>query len=296
MFTLKNDLLKITIRRVGAELQKITSVKNGLEFMWDGDPNIWASYAPNLFPIVGRLKDGEYSHGTKNYKLPKHGFARESEYFYLSDKSDNQLRFTLENSKETLLAYPFKFQYSVTYELIKNSIHITYEVKNTDDKMIHFSLGGHPAFKCPIFPDENYDDYSLRFDHPETAPTHLLNLKSGLFNGQTQNIFQESNTIHLNSHLFDNDALVFKNLKSKNVTLESKTHGEILKFNFEDFPFLGIWAKPNADFVCIEPWQGLADYENSSQIFIEKEGMVSLEEKDTFKVSYSIKIHKTHLV
>lgn len=296
MFTLKNAILKITIHPVGAELQKISSVKNGKEFMWDGSPNIWSSYAPNLFPIVGELKDGEFSYENKSYQLTRHGFARHSDDFVLSDKSDDHLKFTLEYSEETLLIYPFKFEYSVSYELIDNAIKITYSVENVDDKTIYFCLGGHPAFKCPLYPDESYDDYSLIFEHPETSPTHLLNLNTGLFNGQTEPVFKTPNAIQLNPHLFDKDALVFKDLKSKKISLESKKHGEILNFNFEDFPFLGIWAKPNANFVCIEPWQGLADSEDSNQVLKDKEGIVALETNNIYNASYTIEIHQTHLV
>ncbi|MEO5789235.1 aldose 1-epimerase family protein [Gelidibacter sp.] len=296
MFSLKNALLKISVHPVGAELRKISSVKNVNEFMWNGNPDIWNGHAPNLFPIVGGLKDGEYLHGTDIYKLSRHGFARNNDDFVLSEKNNDQLTFTLKYSEETLLSYPFKFEYSVSYELLKNTIKITYEVKNIDDKTIYFCLGGHPAFKCPVYPDENYDDYNLKFEYPETSQTHLLNLNTGLFTGQTEATFNTPNTIDLNYHLFDKDALVFKDLKSKKVTLESKKHGEILSVKYQDFPFLGIWAKPNADFVCIEPWQGLADSENSNQILKDKEGIVALEKHKTYSASYTIEIHETHLV
>ncbi|MGC1632816.1 MAG: aldose 1-epimerase family protein [Gelidibacter sp.] len=296
MFTLKNALLKISVHPVGVELRKITSVKNAKEFMWNGNPDIWSGHAPNLFPIVGALKDDEYLHETDIYKLSKHGFVRNNADFVLADKNNDQLRFTLKYSKETLLNYPFKFEYSVCYELLKNTIKITYEVENVDDKTIYFCIGGHPAFKCPMYPDENYDDYFLKFEHPETSKTHLLNINNGLFNSKTEPVFKSPTAITLNYHLFDKDALVFKDLKSRKVTLESKKHGEILSVKYKDFPFLGIWAKPNANFVCIEPWQGLADSENSNQVLKDKEGIVALEKHKTYSASYTIEIHETHLV
>lgn len=295
MFILKNSLLEISIHSVGAELQKISAVNNALQFMWDGNPEVWSGHAPNLFPIVGELKDGKYLYDSKSYNLSRHGFARHSHGFVLSDKSDSRLTFTLEYSEKTLLVYPFKFKYSVTYELVANAIHITYTVKNSDDKNIYFCLGGHPAFKCPVYPNETYEDYSLQFEHPETSQTHLLNLKTGLFTSDTEAVFDTPNSIALNYHLFDKDALVFKDLKSRKVTLKSKKHGEILSFNFEDFPFLGIWAKPKANFVCIEPWQGLADSEDSNQILKQKEGIVALEENQTYSATYTIEIHESHL-
>ncbi len=296
MFTLKNELLKISINRIGAELGKITSARNGREFMWDGNPEVWSGHAPNLFPIVGELKEGQYVFKDKIYSLSRHGFARRSDDFMLADKSDTHLTFTLKYSEETLLVYPFKFAYSVTYELVANHIEITYTVKSLDDQTVYFSAGAHPAFNCPLYPDEAYDDYNLQFEHPETSETHLLNLKTGLFTGQTEVVFKTPDSISLNYHLFDKDALVFKDLKSKKVTLESKKHGPILSVSFEDFPFLGIWAKPNANFVCIEPWQGLADSEDGNHHITDKEGIVALEKNKSYTASYTIEIHKTHLV
>lgn len=296
MFRLKNSLLKIAIHPIGAELQKISAIKNNLEFMWDGNPEIWSGHAPNLFPIVGELKNGIFIFENKSYHLLRHGFARRSNDFSIVDQSDKHLSFKLSSSKETFENYPFEFEYLVTYELHENQIKITYTVNNTDDKIIYFSVGGHPAFKCPVYPDETYEDYSLQLEQPETSPTHLLNLKTGLFTSQTEAVFKSANSIPLHAHLFDKDALVFKDLKSNKVTLTSKAHGEILRLEFKDFPFLGIWAKPNANFVCIEPWQGLADSENSTQILKDKEGIVALSKDKTYHASYTIEIHESHLV
>ncbi|HUH27338.1 aldose 1-epimerase family protein [Gelidibacter sp.] len=296
MFILKNSLLEIAIHPIGAELQKISAVKNDLEFMWDGNPEIWSGHAPNLFPIVGELKDGRFTYKNKSYHLSRHGFARRSDAFVVDEKSENHLSLKMTYSEATLLNYPFKFEFLVSYALVKNRITITYTVRNIDDKTIYFSIGGHPAFKCPVYPEETYEEYSLQFEHPETSPTHLLNVSTGLFTSETEAVFKTPGTIPLHTHLFDKDALVFKDLKSKQVSLHSKNHGEILNFNFEDFPFLGIWAKPNAKFVCIEPWQGLADSEDSIQVLKDKEGIVALEKNKTYSASYSIEIHERHLV
>lgn len=296
MYILKNSLLKLAIHPLGAELQKITAVKNDLEFMWDGNPDIWSGHAPNLFPIVGELKNGTFIYKNKAYHLSRHGFARHSDNFVVDEQNDNLLSLKLSYSEATLHKYPFKFDFLVTYALEQNRIKITYTVKNRDDKTIYFSVGGHPAFKCPVYPNESYEDYSLQFEHPDTSPTHLLNVDTGLFTSETEAVFKTPGTIPLNDHLFDKDALVFKDLKSKKVSLTSKNHGEILNFNFDGFPYLGIWAKPNANFVCIEPWQGLADSESSNQILKDKEGILALEKDKTFKATYSIEIHETHLV
>lgn len=295
MFKLSNDLLEVTINPVGAEMQKITAVHNALEFMWDGNPNIWTGHAPNLFPIIGTLKDGVFIYDAKDYHLSRHGFARHSTAFSVEEKDKQRLTLKLVYSEETLEDYPFKFEFSVTYELIDNRIKVTYHIKNVDDKTLYFSVGAHPAFRCPIYPDETYDDYLLKFEHPETSPTHLLNLENGLLTSKTEPVFTTPDAIALNYNLFDKDALVFKDLKSRKVSLESKKHGEILSVSFNDFPYLGIWAKPNANFVCIEPWHGVSDSEDSNQILKDKEGILTLEKNKSFTASYHIEIHKAHL-
>lgn len=295
MFTIKNSLLELAIHPKGAELQRISAVKNTREFMWDGDPDIWSGHAPHLFPIVGELKDGMFLYHDQSYRLSRHGFARHSDNFIVDEQSKNRLRLKLRYSPETLVHYPFKFEFLVGYVLEANQIKITYTVKNLDDKTLYFSVGGHPAFKCPVYPEETYEDYHLQFEFPDTSPTHLLNVGTGLFNSQTEPVFKTPGTIPLHDHLFDKDALVFKDLKSKRVALVSKNHGEILNFNFGDFPYLGIWAKPKAKFVCIEPWQGLADSENSNHILSDKEGIVSLDNNKYYEATYSIEIHESHL-
>lgn len=296
MFSLKNEFLELSIHPLGAELQKITSTNYATEFMWDADPTVWGSHSPNLFPIVGALKNGTYMYDHVTYHLARHGFARRDHIFSIADQGEHHLTFKLEDSEDTHLIYPFKFIFLIRYELMANCIHVTYTVKNTDTKTLYFSVGGHPAFKCPLFSDETYADYSLHFESPENSQTHLLDLTTGLFNGQTEPIFDSPQNIALRHGLFDKDALVFKDLKSNEVTLKSKNHGEILTVRFEDFPYLGIWAKPNGDFVCIEPWQGLADCKDTNQILEEKEGIVALDKGTEYHATYQIEIHKSHLV
>jgi len=296
MFSLKNSLLELSINPIGAELQKISAVQNPLEFMWDGNPEIWASHAPNLFPIVGALKDNTYTYKNQTYALPKHGFVRHNPGFEVAHQSEQKLSLKLTTSEASLKNYPFQFEFVVSYELVDNAIKITYTVKNTDDKTLYFSVGGHPAFKCPLYPDEAYSDYTLEFDRAENALTHLINMDNGLLNLQTAPVFNTPHSINLHERLFEKDALVFKNLNSDTITLTSKIHGKILTVYFSDFPFLGIWAKPKANYVCIEPWQGVADSENSNQLLTEKEGIVALDNHKTYSASYTIEIHKAHLV
>jgi galactose mutarotase-like enzyme len=160
---------------------------------------------------------------------------------------------------------------------------------------MYFSVGGHPAFKCPVFENEDYEDYFLEFEHPENSRSHLINLESGLISSKTKTIFNNSNTLVLKHELFNEDALVFKDLKSKKITLKSSKNGKILSVSYPEFPYMGIWAKPSGDYVCIEPWLGIADHENTNQNLIEKEGIIPLSANKTFKAAYNIEIHNSHL-
>ncbi len=295
MFTLKNEKLKIAIKKTGAELCKIASVKNNINFMWDANPEVWGSFAPNLFPIIGALKDNTYIFDKQKYTLPKHSIIRNNEQLELQDQSEDTLTFKLSYNENSLKMYPFKFEFLITYQLIDNRINITHTIKNHGDNIMYFSLGGHPAFKCPVFENEDYANYVLEFEHPENSVTHLINMENGLISNKTKPIFNNSNSLALRHDLFNEDALIFKDLKSKKVTLKSKLHGAILSVSYKDFPYLGIWAKPDGNYVCIEPWLGIADSETTNQNLTEKEGILTLIPQQVFKASYSIEIHNSHL-
>ena len=295
MHTLENDKLKISINTFGAELSKITSVKNKTEFMWHADPNVWGSSAPNLFPIIGALKNDTYVFENKAYNLPKHGFVRHNQNIILHEETKNSLTFKLVSDDDLLTKYPFRFEFFITYTLSDNNLEIKHTVKNTDDKTMYFSVGGHPAFKCPAFKNENYDDYYLEFDQVENSKRHFINMDNGLISDKTELVFNNSNKLPLTHDLFLKDALVFKDTKSRKIRLMSEKSGPILSVNFKGFPYLGIWAKPDGNFICIEPWLGIADSENTNQNLVDKEGILSLEANKTFQASYNIEIDNTHL-
>jgi len=296
MYTLKNDKLEISVKKTGAELCKITSIKNKTDFMWDADPNVWGSYAPNLFPIIGALKEDTYYFEDEKHELQKHGFVRHNEDVILHEQTENSLTFKLISNALLLKKYPFKFEFYITYTLTDNSITVNHTIKNIDTKTMYFSVGGHPAFKCPVFENENYEDYFLEFESVENSKRHTINMDNGLISTETEPVFNNSNKIHLAHDLFNEDALVFKDLKSRTVTLKSSKNGAILSVNYNDFPYLGIWAKPNGNYVCIEPWLGIADSVTTNQNLKEKEGVLSLAANKTFSAAYNIEIHNSHLV
>ncbi|MFK7834162.1 MAG: aldose 1-epimerase family protein [Winogradskyella sp.] len=296
MHHLKNDYLHISIKPKGAELCNITSIKNKTEFMWQAHSEIWGSHAPNLFPIIGSMKDDSYTYNGKTYHMPKHGFVRHNDDFTITHQSETSITFSLV-SNDTLYAwYPFFFAFEITYTLSEHSLTVLHTVRNLDEKTLYFSIGGHPAFNCPISEDDTYTDYYLEFETTEHSESFLLNRSNGLITSKTKPVFTDGNIIKLQPDIFNEDALIFKDLKSRVVSLKHKNKGTVLKVTFEDFKQLGIWAKPNAPYVCIEPWLGFADLETTDQKIETKAGILNLEAGNDFNASYTIEIDQRHLV
>ncbi|MCF2443856.1 aldose 1-epimerase family protein [Dyadobacter sp. CY345] len=289
MATIENDILTVGVNELGAELCQIQSKSSGKEYMWDANPDIWGSYAPVLFPVIGAVKNGFVLIKGKEYKVPRHGFIRNNPNLKLVEETAKSLTYGLKFSEKTLLIYPYKFEFMITFSLENNKIVVSHEVINHGEETMFFSLGGHPAFKCPVNDGEIYEDYYLEFAKTETASTWLL-AEGGLVGNKTKPMIVNSNVLPLDPEMFDNDALIFKNLNSKSVSLKSKKSSQVVHIDYTGFPYLGIWAKPNANFVCIEPWLGIADTADSDQNFETKEGILSLSAGKTFAASYTIEI------
>lgn len=286
-YNIENDKLKISVASHGAELQSIFDKESSTEYMWSGDPKFWGKRSPVLFPIVGTLKNDTYYYNHNSYHLPRHGFARQMD-FTLVERSESHLLFSLKSNTETLEAYPFEFEFQIKYELDNNAVSVTYKVINTGQEKSYFSVGGHPAFKVPIFDGDVYDDYSLIFNKDEDADKWPIS-KDGLIELEPAPFLKSSNKIRLNKSLFYKDAIVLKNLRSDNVKLvNDKNKG--IEFSFPDFPSLGIWAAKDADFVCIEPWCGIADSVDTNQALVNKEGINELEAGQDFDRSWKVKI------
>ena len=172
MITLKNDMLTAIIESKGAELQSLVH-KNGIQYMWSGDASFWGKHSPVLFPIVGSLKDDTYYYNNKAYKLPRHGFARDM-VFTARQLHENEAVFTLKHSKKTLEVYPFPFTLKLRYQLQDNRLLCTYEVTNTGESDMYFSIGGHPAFALPLVNGTVYTDYFLLFSKAESLQRYKL--------------------------------------------------------------------------------------------------------------------------
>lgn len=290
-YSISNSLLKASVKKTGIELSSVRSWVSDLEYIWQADPSVWGSHAPVLFPIIGALKNDRFRFDGDIYELPKHGIVRYNNNIELIEKAENSLLFSLSWSKETLKQYPFKFEFRTRFSLNDGTLTVSHEVINHGDDNMYFSLGGHPAFNCPLFEGESYSDYYLEFDQIEKAPAYLLD-ESGLVSEKKLNLLDESRTLQLHKHLFDDDALIFKDLKSRKVKLVSSRSGDVLTMIYEGFPYLGIWAKPKAQFICIEPWQGIADAAETDQKFKQKKGIMTIKPEEKHKAEYSITFHK----
>ena len=286
MHFLENDILKIQVNTKGAELDSIYHKKHSLQYLWNGDPAFWAKKSPVLFPIVGTLKNDEYYFESNSYKLGRHGFAREKE-FEVGEQSANTLQLSLLSDNDTMKHFPFSFRFDVVYTLDEDALAVTYNIYNADNKTIFFSVGGHPAFKVPLVVNLSYDDYYLEFDQPENAARWPIS-KDGLIEIQPVKLLENSKRISLSKSLFQQDALVFKELRSNRISLKSGKDSHGIDFNFDGFPFLGIWAAKNADFVCIEPWCGIADSVNTDQQLNHKEGINVLGTGEIFSRTWRV--------
>lgn len=287
--TIENRNLKASIVSEGAELCSIKSQATGIEYVWQADPLVWGSSAPVLFPIVGGLKNGSFTYGGKQYSMPRHGIVRRNADVHVVEQESDRITFELQTNERSLAQYPFKFTYKISYRLKDNSLIVTTSVRNDDDNGIFFSIGAHPAFNCPIHADQSYSDYYIDFGTKEDLLSETLNADA-LVSGKTRTVSQGSGRINLTYSTFEHDALMFKNLKSRKATLCSEKYGPVLSVEYDDYKYIGIWAKPNADFVCIEPWLGIADSYNTDGDFTKKDGIIRLEKGGTFSAKYSINI------
>lgn len=279
--TISNTILTAQIKHIGAELCSLKDNSN-TEYIWNGNPEFWGKHSPILFPIVGTLKNNSYHYNDIEYHLSRHGFAREMN-FELIDKQENSATFSLISSDETLKKYPFDFELHLIYTLENKSLKIEYKVINKGLSKMPFSIGAHPAFDLP----NNFENYSLEFEKEEPLEFYLL--EDGLISNSTAKIQLDKKQLHLNHKLFENDALVFKQIQSKSITILENSK-PIIKVNYKDFPDLGIWTSTNAPFICIEPWFGYSDTVDLFGDLFEKEGIQVLDSNETFKSQFSIEI------
>lgn len=279
--TISNSNLTAQINHLGAELFSLQN-SDKKEYIWEGNPAFWGKHSPVLFPIVGTLKNNSYTYDGKEYQLSRHGFARDME-FTLIYKTENSATFSLSSSLKSHQIYPFDFELQISYTLHQNKLIIVYQISNNSHTTMPFSIGAHPAFSL----SKPFEKYSLVFEYPEKLTSYEL--ENDLLSAQSSTLEMKGNQVALSYSLFEKDALIFKKLQSKNVTI-MENQKPLLRVQFDDFPNLGIWTKNNAPFLCIEPWLGYSDTLATSGRIMEKEGIQLLESKKTLESKFSIEI------
>ncbi|MCX2480457.1 aldose 1-epimerase family protein [Pedobacter sp. MC2016-15] len=287
MITLENENIRVTFDTKGAELRSITGKTTGIEYLWKGDPEYWGKFSPVLFPVIGALKEETYIVEGKEYHLPRHGFARDHE-FRAERISETEVLFTLSSSADTLKVYPFEFVLGLRYVISGSAVSCTYEVHNPAEKDLLFSIGGHPAFAAPLTDDASYEDCYLEFAIDESLKYHKI--ENNLISDQTDSLHLDHGKMFLRHALFYDDALVFKHMESRTITLKNTINDYGLHFRFNDFPFFGIWAAKDADFICLEPWCGIADGIAHNQQLSDKEGIISLSPGEHWKRVWEVEV------
>ena len=264
---IRSESFRLRARSLGAELTSFCDLRGGeYEYIWQRSP-AWNGQSPLLFPIVGRLKGGCYRLNGREYHLSKHGFARRSE-FALESQSGTEMTFLLTDSAQTLEVYPFPFELRAHYALTASGFVMELRVRNTGVETMRFSLGAHPGFQCEM-------GDRIVMDAEETAGAFLLG-ESGLRGSEQIPVFDHSRQIVLAPDTFARDALIFDGLKSRGATLVRR-NGRNVHVDFGGAPCLGLWAKPGAEYVCIEPWYGVDDRWDADGDFEHKERIQSLE-------------------
>jgi galactose mutarotase-like enzyme len=269
---LTSPSLAAEIDPLGAQLSTLQDLERR-DLLWNGDPAVWNGRAPILFPIVGTLAGGSYRLGEKTFRLSRHGFAR-GKPFEVIERSPSSVLLRLVADETTLPVYPFHFELDARYVLEASTLSLTLSVRNTGAKELAASLGYHPAFRWPLPYGQPRSAHFIELEADEPAPLRLLNA-DGLLTPEAHPTPIAHRRLMLADDLFRNDALIFDQIKSRSVTYGAE-HGPRIKVSFPDSPYLGVWTKPGAGFICIEPWRGVADSQGFTGDFTQRKGIFSV--------------------
>lgn len=277
---LNNACLRVTIDSKGAELQSVLA-KDGHEYIWSGDPTVWNGRAPVLFPIVGGIIDDEYTYAGKTYPLAKHGFARLMD-FTVEKAEATEAIFLLTATPETKRQYPFNFAFRVIFSLKQNTISVEYRVDNPEERTLYFSFGAHEAYACP----GGISNYRLEFE--QAAPTERFLVDGNFLNGVSVPVPSQGNILPMQDAFFEEDALIFPNIASKKVRLVRDDLKKNVTVTYPGFDNLLIWTKPGAEYLCIEPWDGIPDAVGADKALETKTGMVALAAGESYGLTHTI--------
>ena len=286
---IENEEIKVTINHFGAEMCSMIKKSTNVEYMWNADEKYWKRNAPVLFPFVGSLKNKEFLYDGKAFPMGQHGFARDMEFSLVSNDGQ-EVWFSLNSDDSTYEKYPFAFTLEIGYRLERSKVIVMWKVINEDDKKMYFSIGGHPAFMCPLNGDGKQTDYFISFD-TEKDLTYSKLSENGLVYSKDNVLGTDGGKLLIDAHLFDEDALVVEGNQAHKVSLCAPDGNPYLTVTF-DAPLFGLWspAKKNAPFICIEPWYGRCDSEEFAGTLEDREYGQELKVGEAFEVSYEIEI------
>lgn len=288
-YELKNDVISIEIDSHGAELKSLKKLESSVEYMWCGDAKYWGRTSPVLFPFVGSLKDKAFRTKGKTYPMSQHGFARDMEFALLSQE-ENEIWFVLSSNEETLKKYPYAFILKLGYRIEGSKVEVLWQVENPGEEVLPFSIGGHPAFNCPIDEGAKQTDYVLDFgDVDEIVSTRIG--EGGLVSGCMDVYGLSEGKLAITENLFDHDALIIEENQTDKVALCRKDGMPYLTVTM-DAPLFGVWSPPgkNAPFICLEPWYGRCDSEYFEDTLEEREWGNAINPGEVWIASYFIEV------
>ena len=274
-YTIQNESLIVEVDSLGAELRVLRAQADGYDYLWSGDPAVWGRVSPLLFPFVGGVKDGAYTYQGKTYKMGKHGFVRQKE-FTVTEEASTALTLTVTDTPETLACFPFPFRLDVRFSLAGKCLTAAHTVTNTGTASLYFSLGAHPGLACEV-------KDALRFDKAENLDAYRLD--NDLL-GRTEPFLRGEQVWRIQADSFLEDAQILENPASGGIVLERQA-GRNVRFTFNT-PYLGIWAKPGAPYVCLEPWFGVDDTPEHDGELTRKRGVQHLPPGEALTLLYTI--------
>ena len=276
--------LSAAVRAEGAELCSLRDA-GGREFLWQAGP-AWPRHAPNLFPVIGRMKGDRLRHDGAEYPMAQHGFARDRRFAWVSREAES-CRLALTDDAETRAAYPFAFRLEIGYAVAGDALRIEYVLHNPGDAVLHASVGAHPAFNWPLLPGVPKAAHRVVFAEDEERA--IFQVKGGLLQERTVPSPLRGRVLALDEAVFDADALIFKPVRSRSVRYEAE--GAALGVAWDGFPELGIWSRRGGDFLCIEPWHGFASPEGFDGEFADKPGLMHLAPGEARRLAITVTLH-----
>lgn len=288
--TISDKNLTAKIDTLGSQLISLTD-KNGTEYIWQREAPYWSDCAPIPFPVVGRCKNGVITVDGKDYPMAEcHGFAPISEFTTVS-ATENSVTLQLCDSEYTRAKYPFSFCFEVTHKIENDTLSVILRVVNTSDKDMPFGVGGHPGFRLPLADGETFTDYELDFGKPVTLDSTCVDEQFQISATLARRILTDSQTLPLERELFVPDALIFENPPFHTVLLKHKKNGKGIRFSFENFTTFALWTETlpvKADFLCLEPWNGMGTRSDEGTELVKKKGTVVIAPQKEFVCSYNM--------